>query len=149
MEILKHSRRIKELLDLKEDLVILIGDSGRQYIEQHKKDNKPQNGAYTYWNNTIAIIDEKLVGTLAHEMRHAYQYENKERYGYKFSRKTQVIVNWREVVKYIASAKERDANLFALKYLIKNTKNYLHILKYIFKCLDGYFSLCVVKCLKL
>lgn len=53
---------------------------------------------------------EKIL-TLAHEMRHAWQYKNRFKYGYKFGRSA--IMYW---LTYFFSKKEQDANAFAIGY---------------------------------
>jgi len=144
----KHYTRIAKKLKLKAKPRLLLGDEASSYIKKHKKDEKPQNGGYLFWTNTVAIINKKRIGTLAHEMRHAYQYEHRMRKGYEFSRDTKAINNRCDEIIYLASRKERDANWYALRYLIFNTLAYKQIIEYIYKVLEGYICLLLAPFIK-
>lgn len=148
-ELIKHYEKISKKLELRTELRLLYGCIAESYIAEHKNDDQPQNGGYTFWNNTVAICNPSRIGTLAHEMRHAYQFENNDSFEYVFSRETKSILNFMDLIEYLASRKERDANLFALKYLLLNTFKYDQIAEYLYKSVEGYVSLFLLKIIKL
>lgn len=123
----KHEENIKKFLDLDETVKVLVGEEADNYVDEHKEIYKERhkeeleskykkvNGIFLWWENenTILIKSEEKIGTLAHELRHAWQYKNKK---YKFKiPKTKYQKNKEKVI-YFVSSKELDAHKYAKNY---------------------------------
>lgn len=112
-----HFEKIKSKLELKLDFKVIIGEEARNIIVKYGG-SPNQNGAFIHKNinqKIVTVINTKRIGTLAHEMRHAWQYENKEKYGFDFFNDSPT-----DKCLYYTSKKELDANQYAFKYCMNN-----------------------------
>ena len=107
-----HFEILKTVLKVEPELK--LGDEAKEYIRKNSNEqclDKITKGAFIYEHNIVAVVDPKNIKTLAHEMRHAWQYKNRETIGFDFdgSKKT-------KISDYIFSKKEADARKFAKYY---------------------------------
>lgn len=99
---------------LKVDPELKLGHEAEEYIRKNSESScldKITQGAFIHKDNIVAVVNPKNIKTLAHEMRHAWQYKNKETKGFNFdgSEKTNIF-------NYFFSKKEADARKFAKYY---------------------------------
>lgn len=132
----EHLERIKLDLNLKHEPVVFFGQDAKEYIENNdnfsylkKKKIKSCNGYFdnskkinsAYKKTGVVCIFKPRLGTLAHELRHCYQYQNNNKWVYQ---------NWWKKILcdfiYPFYPAERDAFKYALYYLIR-TKTKLAI----------------------
>lgn len=125
----EHAADIIKFLNLDNSLSIFVGDWATKYAEnndeiylrEHKKALKASfkgvNGLYLWWENeNTVLLTEKNIGTLAHELRHAWQYKNREQEGFNFKKPSGKIGRIIEKINYCGSRKEIDANMYARCY---------------------------------
>ncbi|MDP4092549.1 MAG: DUF3920 family protein [Bacillota bacterium] len=108
MDFTYHSNELKNKLNIAP--VILAGPEACRVITDNGG-TITQNGGFL-WNDgqfIVAVKDENHIGTLAHEMRHAWQYMNQVK-EYKFGNKN------------IYDKREKEVN--AYKYAIWYLKQY-------------------------
>lgn len=153
MKELKFEEHVEEIikdLELDNNIKVYVGKCAIEYVKnndevyckKHKKSLKSYfrscNGLYLWWENEniVLVKRKKYIGTLAHELRHAWQYKNRKEKGFDFSRSVKE--------RYLISKKEIDANEYARDYckkksLFKTAKKYsckvkrIYFLKHIFK----------------
>lgn len=104
----EHVENLKRELEV--NPIVYIGDEAIKYLRDNGY-TALNNGGYDHKTNTVVVIDRKRILTLAHEMRHAWQYKNREKYGYKFGEKP-----FKYWLTYFFSEKEKDAIEFAKDY---------------------------------
>ncbi|QPC47100.1 hypothetical protein [Mangrovibacillus cuniculi] len=110
--------------ELENEPTILIGADAQNYVDSMeelylskgvslKKQFKCSNGMYLWWfnDNTIILKQNFRVKTLAHELRHAWQFENNEDGEFRF---IEGVIEKNPILYYFSS-KERDARKFARK----------------------------------
>lgn len=108
--------RLKQELNVEPRLV--LGEEAKKLISKYGK-GLPFNGGYIHADglNVVAVIEPVRLGTLAHEMRHAWQYKNKEIEGFNFTASpVGVVEKIKHQIVYFTGRKEYDANKFALSY---------------------------------
>lgn len=124
VEILKEKLSVNPVILKDKDAKFTIKDSGGSCLQSggfiHRlmdDEDKPINDRNIYNGvdgkpRTIVVVKKsKFIGTLAHEMRHAYQFENRVELNFDFSKDT------KSIYKYLTCPKELDANIYALGYL--------------------------------
>ncbi|MDF2606225.1 MAG: hypothetical protein K0S34_415 [Bacillales bacterium] len=92
-----HVENLK--LDLDVNPTVLEGIEAEIFIKSFKY-KMADNGGYDPKTNTVAVKDPENIGTLAHEMRHAWQFKNKDQYCFNF------LKNTTNVIHYMVSRKE-------------------------------------------
>ena len=103
----EHVEILKQELDI--DPAVLKSTEAKLFISKFGNP-KTYNGGFDPETNTVAVKDPNRIGTLAHEMRHAWQYKNKDKNIFNFlNSKTNLIA-------YPFSKKEWDANKYARRY---------------------------------
>lgn len=107
----EHIKKLKNKLNI--NPIVLLGSDAEEFIRANGS-WLTQHGGFDSLTNTVAIIDRNRVGTLAHEMRHAWQFKNKDIYKFDFNKKTS------NILLYLASRKEWDANKYARNYCKTN-----------------------------
>lgn len=124
LEIFKTTEQeIKRKLKLGDEIKVLTGEEAKQYIqlneEKYQKDynvSLKENYEKTcgtflwFYDENIVLVNNPIdLVNLAHELRHAWQYQHKKSWFKKKEKKKNKLL-------YIFSIKEIDANWFALKY---------------------------------
>lgn len=133
----EHVENIKKELGIDSNLQIVCGEDGaRDYIESIREKNpshaKCLEDMYLKSKNTRGIypwsVDEDLIliksknyiGTLAHEMRHVWQYKKaKDKFCWSEPCRNK-FKEYLDKMIYLVSEKELDANEYARDYCKKN-----------------------------
>jgi hypothetical protein len=113
-----HIENLKR--ELKVDPLVVFGNEA---INASKRYGRLAQGAYLWENgeNIIAMPNKDMIGTLAHEMRHAWQMKHKDYRRYFTQPKNnsflmKKIRRFNYLLHYSFRKEERDANKFALNY---------------------------------
>ena len=101
-----HVKNIKKELDINPE--VLKGTDAKKLIKQFNR--IPGNGGFVWIENTVAVINPNRIGTLAHEMRHAWQFKNKDKLNFNFKKTI------KNPLAYVVCPKELDANKYARDY---------------------------------
>lgn len=124
----EHFEILKQLLQV--NPCLKKEDEAEKIISQYK-DIHFFNGGYIHIDNlnTIAVKDLSRIGTLAHEMRHAWQFKNKIEEGFCFNVPVNKLEKIKSLIVYLIGKKELDANKFTFHYcmlmgLKKQSKNH-------------------------
>lgn len=107
-----HVEQLKKQLDISP--TVLKGSAAEEFISKYEY-KVSIRGGYDAESNTVAVKDPTAIGTLAHEMRHAWQYKNRTECSFDFSKPTT------DLLTYMISKKEWDANMFAYQYCKQNS----------------------------
>lgn len=109
---------MKKKLDINPEVVW-----GKEAVVRVKNYIRLTRGLYVWENDKdlVAVRDNKRIGILAHEMRHAWQYKNRETNKLKFKQppKRKYLRMIGSLVykhNYAFDKREHDANLFAIDY---------------------------------
>ena len=105
-----HIKKLKQLLDI--DPCVKQGEEAIELINLYTN-AKFMHGGYEHSTDTIAVPKAMRIGTLAHEMRHAWQYKNRIDKGFSFGVKMGKL---KAAIIYLTGKKEFDANYFAFHY---------------------------------
>ena len=116
MNFIAHFELLKQLLDIDPSLV--QGDEAKELIANCGGCSFVVGGYIHMDNlNTVAVTNSRRIEILAHEMRHAWQYKNKDTEGFSFTpRPVGLLALIRHWLVYFTGRKELDANMFALHY---------------------------------
>ena len=112
---MRFEEHVKKLrVELEVEPLLLVDVDARNYLNQ--KRYKGYNGLFKSETNTVFVKQSNKILTLAHEMRHAWQYKNRIKENFDFSDNKTVISKLIEKLTYPFSRKEWDANLYAFRY---------------------------------
>ncbi|WP_340031140.1 DUF6782 family putative metallopeptidase [Paenibacillus sp. FSL K6-1122] len=100
----EHTALMKNILNV--NPTVLVGEDAKKYLDE--RGYRLLNGGFDKNTNTVVVKKAKRLLTLAHEMRHAWQFENSVKYNFEFPEGRQMI--------YFFRRKEWDANYYAFKY---------------------------------
>ncbi|MEK5217784.1 hypothetical protein [Psychrobacillus sp. FSL H8-0487] len=153
-----HKSEIIKKLQFKYVPVVLYGDEAFTFAREnlpgyHKKSDKQMRGGYfhyeelppKYYNTGVVLIFNGEIGTLAHELRHARQYQDKNRWMKRgkwlmFLYKTIYVfypTEWdafRYAATYLTNSKLRKAAFWYKFWIALNITAYL-LVPLIFICL--------------
>ncbi|GAV11347.1 hypothetical protein [Paenibacillus sp. NAIST15-1] len=117
-----HTENLKRELNV--DPLVFFGDEAK---EKTKKYGSIFHGAHVWEEESefVAVKDINQIGTLAHEMRHSWQYKNKDKENYIFRSSKdkpwiiRKLIRALYLIYYPFNRKELDANKYAVEYCTK------------------------------
>ncbi|MCY9593987.1 hypothetical protein PC41400_14660 [Paenibacillus chitinolyticus] len=117
-----HTENLKRELNV--DPLVFFGEEAK---EKTKKYGSLFLGAHVWEENPefVAVADTNNIGILAHEMRHSWQYKNRNKENYTFrssSNKPWILKKLARalyLIYYSFNRKEMDANNYAIEYCRK------------------------------